>query len=161
MKSGGPISQIHSPPLHVRAPGIILDLLRSVQMLTREWGAESNGKLPHLFISSKIATFVPEFAVEGLPLGRTAVLAPEFAVKYLPLGRTLWWWWWWWWLWGGGGDDNCRSAGVFDLMVSSSRHRVRKYSKLHSSSAQFSKPKSKEYKWQKIELNITWNKKTH
>ena len=25
------------------------DLLRSVQMLKREWGAESNGNLPHLF----------------------------------------------------------------------------------------------------------------
>ena len=28
-------------------PGIFSDLLRSVQMLKREWGAESNGKLPH------------------------------------------------------------------------------------------------------------------
>ena len=55
-------------------------------MLKREWGAESNGKLPHLFIPSKTATSVPEFAVEDLPLGRTADLVPEFAVK---LGRTL------------------------------------------------------------------------
>ena len=52
-------------------------------------GVESNGKLPHLFIPSKTATLVPEFAVEHLPLGRTAALVPEFAVKYLPLGRTL------------------------------------------------------------------------
>ena len=51
-------------------------------MQKREWGAESNGKLPHLFIPSKTATFVPEFSVEDLPLGRTAV-------KDLPLGRTL------------------------------------------------------------------------
>ena len=51
-------------------------------------GAEINGKLPHLFIPSKTATRVPEFAVEDLPLGRTAVLVPEFAVKDLPLGRT-------------------------------------------------------------------------
>ena len=50
-------------------------------------GAESNGKLPHLFIPSKTATLVPEFAVEDLPLGRTAALVPEFAVN-LPLGRT-------------------------------------------------------------------------
>ena len=47
----GPVSQIHSPHLHVGAPGIFSHLLRSVQMLNREreWGAESNGKLPHLF----------------------------------------------------------------------------------------------------------------
>ena len=58
-------------------------------MLKREWGAESNGKLPHLFIPSKTATKVPEFAMEDLPLGRIAALVPEFAVKDLPLGRTL------------------------------------------------------------------------
>ena len=51
-------------------------------MLKREWDAESNGKLPHLFIPSKTATLVPEFAVEDLPLGRTAALVSEFAVKY-------------------------------------------------------------------------------
>ena len=50
------VSQMHSPHLHVGAPGIFSDLLRSVQMLKREWGAESNGKLPHLFIPSKTAT---------------------------------------------------------------------------------------------------------
>ena len=53
-----------------------------------EWGAESNGKLLHLFIPSKTATFVPEFAVEDLTLGRTATLVPELPVKELPLGRT-------------------------------------------------------------------------
>ena len=51
--------------------------------------AESNGKLPHLFILSKTATLVPGFAVEELPLGRTEALVPDFAVKDLPLGRTL------------------------------------------------------------------------
>ena len=50
---------------------------------------ESNGKLPHLFIPSKTATFVPEFVVEYLPFGRTPALVPEFAMKDLPLGRTL------------------------------------------------------------------------
>ena len=55
----------------------------------REWDAESNEKLPHLFIPSKTATLVPEFAVEDLPMGKTASLVPEFAVKDLPLGRTL------------------------------------------------------------------------
>ena len=44
----GPVSQFHSPHLLVGAPGIFSDLLRSVEMLKREWGAESNGKLPHL-----------------------------------------------------------------------------------------------------------------
>ena len=84
----GPVSQIHSY-LHAGAPGIFSDLLGSIQMLKIEWGAESNGKLPHLFIPSKTAILAPEFAVEDLPLGRTAALVPELAVKDLPLGRTL------------------------------------------------------------------------
>ena len=58
-------------------------------MIKREWGAESNGKLPKLLIPSKTATLVPEFAMEDLPLGRIAALVPEFAVKDLPLDRTL------------------------------------------------------------------------
>ena len=58
-------------------------------MLKREWGEESKGKLPRLFIPSKTATLIPEFAVEDLPLDRTSALVPEFAVKDLPLGRTL------------------------------------------------------------------------
>ena len=66
----GPVSQIHSPHLHAGAPGIFSDLLRSVQMLKREWGAESNGKLTNLFISGKTSTLVSEFAVEDLPLDR-------------------------------------------------------------------------------------------
>ena len=86
----GPISQIQSTHVHVGAPGISLDLLRSVQMLKKEWGAESNGKLPNLFILSKTATLVPEFAVEDPPLERTATLVPAFAVRDLPLGRTVW-----------------------------------------------------------------------
>ena len=91
----GPVSQIHSPHLNVGASGIFSDLLRSVQT-QREWGAESNGKLTHLFIPSKTATLGPEFAVEDLFMDRTATLVPAFEVKDLPLGRTLWWWWWWW-----------------------------------------------------------------
>ena len=58
-------------------------------MLKREWGAERNAKLPHLFNPSRTATVVPEFAVGDLPLGRTTALVPEFAVKDLPLGRIL------------------------------------------------------------------------
>ena len=57
-------------------------------MIKREWGTESNWKLPHLLILSKTATLVPEFAVEDLALGRTVALEPELAVKYLSLGRT-------------------------------------------------------------------------
>ena len=85
----GPVSQIHSPHLLVGAPGIFSDLLMFVQMLTRERVAESNGKLPHLFILSKTATYVPEFAMEDLPFARITPFVPEFAVKDLPLGRTL------------------------------------------------------------------------
>ena len=85
-----PVRQIHSPNLHVGATGIFSDLLRSVQVLKRGWGAGTNWKLPHLFIPSKTATSVPEFAVEDLSLSRTAALVPQFAVKDRPLGRTLW-----------------------------------------------------------------------
>ena len=57
-------------------------------MLKTEWGAESNGKLPHLFIPNKTATLVSEFAVEDLSLGTTAALVPQFAVKDLPLEKN-------------------------------------------------------------------------
>ena len=58
-------------------------------MLKRDWGAESNGKLPHLFVLSINAILVSEFAVEDLPLDKTITLVLECAVKNLPLGRTL------------------------------------------------------------------------
>ena len=58
-------------------------------MLRREWGVESNGKPPNLFIPSKTAALVTKFTVEDLPLGRTAALVPEFAVKKMPLNITL------------------------------------------------------------------------
>ena len=58
-------------------------------MLKRDWGAESNGKLPHLFILSKTPILVSEFALVDLPLDRAAALVPEFALEELPLGRTL------------------------------------------------------------------------
>ena len=63
------------PHLNVGAPGMFSDLLRSVQILKREWCAESNGKLPHLFIPGKTVTLVPEFAVVDLP---SAELQPLF-----------------------------------------------------------------------------------
>ena len=71
------------------APGIFRDLLWFIQMLKREWGAESNRKLPHLSIPSETACWVPESAVEDLPLSRTAAFVSEFAVEDLPLGRIL------------------------------------------------------------------------
>ena len=74
MVNFGEVNQIHSPHLDVGAHGIFADLLRSVQMLKREWGAECNGRLPHLFIPSKTATLVPEFAGKELPLVGTASL---------------------------------------------------------------------------------------
>ena len=83
----GPVNQIQSLHLHDGDPGIFPDLSRSVEILKREWGAESNGKLTKIFIPSKTSTLVSEFAVEDLPLGRTAALVPEFVVKDLPLGR--------------------------------------------------------------------------
>ena len=58
-------------------------------MLKREWGAESNVKLPYLSIPSKTAIWVSEFGMEDLPLSRTTALVPEFAVKNLPLGRII------------------------------------------------------------------------
>ena len=37
----------------------------------------------------KATSLVPEFAVEDLPLDRTATLVPAYVVKDLPLGRTI------------------------------------------------------------------------
>ena len=64
-----PVSQIHSPQLHVGVPGIFSELLSSVHMPKRERERRvgSNGKLPYLFIRGKTAILVPEFAVQDLP----------------------------------------------------------------------------------------------
>ena len=58
-------------------------------MLKREWGVESNGKLLHLSIPGKTVAWVPEFAVEDLPLSRNEFWVPGFAAKDLPLGGIL------------------------------------------------------------------------
>ena len=58
-------------------------------MLKRKWGAESNRSYRTYPSLVKLKPMVPEFAMEGLSLGRIAALVPEFAVKDLPLGRTL------------------------------------------------------------------------
>ena len=68
------------------------DLFRSFKVCSdakKRVVVESNGKPSHLFIPSKTATLVPEFAMEDLPLSSTATLVPELAVEDLPLGRTL------------------------------------------------------------------------
>ena len=57
-------------------------------MLKKEWNAESNGKLQHLFIPSKTATLVPESAVEDLPLGITAALRTGFCIERPALGQN-------------------------------------------------------------------------
>ena len=78
--------EVRSPHLHFQA---FSDSLRSAQMLKREWGAESNGKLSHPFIPTKTVILIPEFAVVDLSFDRTATLVPAFALKDMPLGRTL------------------------------------------------------------------------
>ena len=57
-------------------------------MLKIEWGAESNGKLPHLFIPSKTTTLVPKFSVED-GFCRTISLVLEFAEKIPALGQNI------------------------------------------------------------------------
>ena len=89
MESGGPSlpNPLSSPPRWCS-----WDLFRSFKVCSdakERVGAESNGKLLHLFIPSKTVTLVPEFAVEDLPLDKNAALVPAFIVKDLPLGRTL------------------------------------------------------------------------
>ena len=60
----GPVNQIHSPHLHVGAPGIISDLLRSVQMLKRDGVRKATGSYRTYSFLCKISALVPEFAVE-------------------------------------------------------------------------------------------------
>ena len=85
----GPVS--HSPHLLAKVPGIYSDLLRSVQMLKREWVAESNWKLPHLFISNKTATLVPEFAVEDLLWAELQPWCLSLQWKTCPCNDDIWW----------------------------------------------------------------------
>ena len=78
-----PVSQIHCPHLHVGAPGNFSDLLRSVHMLKREWGAKSNRELPHLSIHSKMQPGFLSFL--------WAELQPWF-LSFLSLAEYSWWW---------------------------------------------------------------------
>ena len=56
-------------------------------MQKREWGAESNGKLPPLFIPGKTTTLVPKSAVEDLPLGKIPAFVPR--IKKFSLKKRL------------------------------------------------------------------------
>ena len=61
----GPVSQIHTPHLHVGTPGVFSDLLRYVQMLNRECGVRKpTGNYRTYSIPGKTVVLVPEFAVE-------------------------------------------------------------------------------------------------
>ena len=88
----GPVSQFHSPHLHIGAPGIFSDLLRSVQML-KESGVQKGMRSYRTYsIPSKTAALVPEFVVENLPL---AELQPRFLRlqwRTCPWAEhSLWW----------------------------------------------------------------------
>ena len=80
--------QIHSPNLHAGTPGIFSDLSTCVQMLKREWGAESNEKLLHLFIPRKTATFVPEFFSERPALEHNCDLGSFVCSERPALGQN-------------------------------------------------------------------------
>ena len=63
----GPVSQIHSSHIHIGAPGIFSDLLRSVHTLERESGLrKTTGSYLNYSIPSDTAALFPEFAVEDL-----------------------------------------------------------------------------------------------
>ena len=86
------VSQIHSPHIHVDAPGIFSDLLRAVQMLKREWVRKATGSYRTCSLLDKTAALVPEFAVEDPP---SVELQPWFLHL---LWRTCLWTEHWWWL---------------------------------------------------------------
>ena len=64
-------------------------------MLKREWGAESNEKLPHLFIPVNVQPWFLSVRLKACLWAELRPLVPQFVVNDLPLGRILWWWWWW------------------------------------------------------------------
>ena len=67
-----PVSQIHSPHLHVGAPGIYLDLFRYYRESRMR---KVTGSYRTYLISGKTAVLVHEFAVEDLP---STELQPSF-----------------------------------------------------------------------------------
>ena len=88
----GPVNQIHSLHLLVGASGIFSDLLRFVQMLKREWGAESNGSY---CTYSSLVKLQPRFlSLQNKPsLGRIAALVSEFQWRtwwYIYIYKQFW-----------------------------------------------------------------------
>ena len=57
-------------------------------MLKREWGAESNGKLPHLFISSKTSNFDCWVCGERLAFAQNYSLGASVCSKRPVLGQN-------------------------------------------------------------------------
>ena len=86
----GRVSQIHSLRVHVGAPGIFSDLLRSVQMLKREICGKQR-ELLHLFIPSKTATLVPESAVEDLSWAELQPTFLHLQWRTYPWAEHSWW----------------------------------------------------------------------
>ena len=83
------VQRAHSLDLRVCAPGIFSELLRFVQMLKRDWGSKSNGKLLHLFYPCYNCSLGSWVCGGRCGFGKTAAWIPTLAVKDLPLGRTL------------------------------------------------------------------------
>ena len=84
----GPVNQIHSPHHHVCAHGIFSDLSRSVQMLKREVGAESNGKLLHLFTYVTVHSLtLPSLYLRHSSFSNSSVASPTSQLILQPLFR--------------------------------------------------------------------------
>ena len=83
----GPVRQIHFPHLHVSAPGIFSDFLRSVHMPKREWDAESNRAYPSL------VKLQPGFLSLQWKTCLGAELRPWFLSLQWKTCRILWWLW--------------------------------------------------------------------
>ena len=88
---GGPVSQIHSPPLHAGASRIFSDLLMSVQMLNRERVLKETGSYRTYSIPGKIQPWFLNLWGKTCRRQKNAAWVPALAVKDLPLSRTLWW----------------------------------------------------------------------
>ena len=86
------VSQIHFPLFHVGGPGIFPDHLRSVQMLKREWGAGSNRKLLHLFITSKSATGFLSLQWKTCLWAELQPWCLSLQWKTCPWAENTWWW---------------------------------------------------------------------
>ena len=86
--SEGPVSQIQSPHLHDGASEIYWDLLRSVQMLKREWGAKATGSYRTYLFLVNLQPWLLSLQWKTCLWKRTITLVPEFAVKDLRLEKN-------------------------------------------------------------------------